>query len=392
MYQTSFILRISQERWFHKLLTDALSTQDTPTLKFLGSKAGFGFDNTSAYYYEPASKQFFLMDCGEDVFDKLDALGFLQKEKVSHFFVAITHMHSDHVGSLGAFLMDCTQKKIPCHIYFPGSEILKDWLSSIDVKENETVKIFGQLEDAQPLTFGPVQLKPEPTTHTGKFLEYGYGIQISKNPEKWIYYSGDYNGKKPSLESLLAQISNGIYQELYLDVGTGSPVHLDVQHLKNTVDAVTLSFLLQRKIFLMHGDDSMQAICESLPQSGYGFRYVETVPSFHVKKMEDTLFLKENTLEIKTCGPYVLEQVALFTKSKTIQRVIFDFNALDTHQMKTMLRKSSLGNLLLYLYYKKMTLKNGKIDGLTLLCSQELKVLIKHYLSYMNVPLDWIIP
>ena len=69
-------------------------------LKFLGRGAAFNpkEGNNSAYFIE--NNQLFLIDCGENIFERLVENGLL--ESVESINLMITHTHSDHVGSLGS--------------------------------------------------------------------------------------------------------------------------------------------------------------------------------------------------------------------------------------------------------------------------------------------------
>ncbi len=363
--------------------------QETSTsLQFLGSKAGFRFDNTSSFIYELDTKEFFLIDCGEDVFDKLDSLGYLNRHNVSHFFIAITHMHSDHVGSLGALAHHCQVTDIPCHIYFPGSGILRQWLQNIDLCENENFKIFGNLDDTKEIDFGPVQIKLEPTIHTGKFLEYGYHIKQQRSKERSIYYSGDYNGQKPPLESLLNNLVLGQYDELYLDVGKGSPVHLDVDQLLDKIDTMKVTSEMQRKIYMMHLDLKMEELSESWKHSGYSLNFVKPIPRRSHTIEKELIHINGSKLVIQSCGANILQTVVLILESPTIESIEFDFLNISLEQMKSNLRKSSLGNLILYLFYLKISPPNIQIKQVTLKCSDPIKRLLNIYLKPMNVPLQ----
>ena len=67
-------------------------------LKFLGVGAAYNyrFNNNSAYFID--NKTLYLFDCGEKICDRILKLGLL--ENVDNVFCFITHLHSDHVGSL----------------------------------------------------------------------------------------------------------------------------------------------------------------------------------------------------------------------------------------------------------------------------------------------------
>lgn len=74
-------------------------------LHFLGRGAAFNAleGNTAAYYREGAD--LLLIDCGETVFQQLIARDLLTG--VKQIWVVVSHLHSDHCGSLGSLVHYC---------------------------------------------------------------------------------------------------------------------------------------------------------------------------------------------------------------------------------------------------------------------------------------------
>ena len=74
-------------------------------LNFLGRGASFypQAGNNAAYFID--SDELFLIDCGEDVFGKLMGYGMFKGIKKVNLLV--THLHSDHIGSLGSLILFC---------------------------------------------------------------------------------------------------------------------------------------------------------------------------------------------------------------------------------------------------------------------------------------------
>ena len=93
-------------------------------LKFLGVGSCFNTEmgNTSAYYIE--NGKLTLFDCGETVFDAIKRKKLL--DGIDNVNVFITHLHSDHVGSLPSLIFYLHfYKKIVPTIWFPNHEIVK---------------------------------------------------------------------------------------------------------------------------------------------------------------------------------------------------------------------------------------------------------------------------
>ena len=76
-------------------------------LTFLGRGSAFNppEGNTSAYWRE--DDRLLLLDCGESVFASLYRTGILNQ--VHEVWIAVSHFHSDHCGSLGTLVLYCSQ-------------------------------------------------------------------------------------------------------------------------------------------------------------------------------------------------------------------------------------------------------------------------------------------
>ncbi|WP_167958945.1 MBL fold metallo-hydrolase [Anaerosporobacter faecicola] len=167
-------------------------------LKFLGTGGAFNTKrgNTSAYF--ELGSELFLIDVGEDVFPKtIENHLFDQKTRVNIF---ITHLHSDHVGSLGTLLAYLYinvfgQDRSKICVYFP-SEALKELLELQGVTE-EVYTFYVNLWDE--LYVDGYQREVEYNFEAGKhtpYLDYKknencYHITFSQKKEFCFYYSGD---------------------------------------------------------------------------------------------------------------------------------------------------------------------------------------------------------
>ena len=72
-------------------------------LNFLGIGSGFNLKlgNSSAFFTDQHNN-FYLIDCGFDVFSKLVSYKLL--DNVNNISVFITHLHDDHMGSLATLM------------------------------------------------------------------------------------------------------------------------------------------------------------------------------------------------------------------------------------------------------------------------------------------------
>lgn len=168
-----------------------------------------------------------LIDCGSTVFTELKTQGRLLK----NLRVMITHLHTDHIGSLGTLIeyyyyvkKEQIQVIVPDGIKDDLVTILsltgiQNHLYSIDtVKENEYKEIFKGFSVAAFRT---------KHVYIEGFKTYGFQI---KYQNKKIIYSGDW---RIIPKWLVKEINDLIYDELYLDVSLKetNPIHLTIRQL-----------------------------------------------------------------------------------------------------------------------------------------------------------------
>lgn len=149
-------------------------------LHFLGSGSAFNpeMDNTSAWFIHKG--RFFLLDCGETVFGKIwDLAPF---KDASQIIVLLTHMHSDHIGSLGTLLSYCAlvvHKQVA--IYYPSSQ-LEGYLEMVGIAST-----FYTHYTEVPGTWG-IGITAYPVEHAKDMDCFGYVLGL---PSRTLYYSGD---------------------------------------------------------------------------------------------------------------------------------------------------------------------------------------------------------
>lgn len=233
-------------------------------LKFIGIGDAFNTKdgNTSAYIKFGSEIVFF--DMGEDVFSKAKNKGLF--ENVSKVHIFITHLHSDHMGSLGTAiaylyygLFNKDNSKI-C-VYFPSTR-LGELLEMQGVTQswytfyiNRWDEIFVDSIDKNP------EYVFEENEHTSALDVDGksncYSIELNIPGKGNLYYSGDCAGVKDRLKRRWNY--DYIYHEVtsYKDI----PVHTSYDELIETTKGISSS--KKKRIFLMHLDeefDKEQAI------------------------------------------------------------------------------------------------------------------------------------
>lgn len=224
-------------------------------LKFLGRGSAFNTKegNTSAYYI--VNNHLILFDCGESTFERIIKTNILENIKKIDIF--ITHLHSDHVGSLSSLIYYLYYIKniVPC-ITYKDSKRLIEYL-------NITGNFDGYIINTEKKVIENIEIIPKETSHTeiiknGKniFLSYGYYINFNNNK---IYFSGDTNEIAVNLDEI-----DILYQDCcsYDEV----TVHLSFNKLLDLVDKK-----YRHKVYIMH-IDSDELIEKALKN---GFNIVE---------------------------------------------------------------------------------------------------------------------
>ena len=198
-------------------------------LKFLGRGSGFSKSNNSAYIEYAGS--LILIDCGVTVFNEVRKN--LDLSKYNSIYVIITHLHSDHAGSLGQLIM------------YLGYELSK---KPIIVSECENIQNFLNIIgiDRNLYRFNPNAISGLSfikTHHTDLLDAYGFVFEYEG---KKIVYTGDTSTLIPFRKAIKGA------NELYVDVSKKGIVHLQI-------DDVLLKLLQIQdkgtKVYLMHLDD-----------------------------------------------------------------------------------------------------------------------------------------
>lgn len=215
------------------------------TLNFLGRGSAFNTEegNTSAYI--KYGDKLLLIDCGESIFERIKRRRLLENSK--EITILITHLHSDHIGSLSSLIFYCyyiLNKKVS--IIYPSPYALKSLLNIMNNKEN-MYKLIESNENTC-VSLGDIEIMPVKASHSNEMYCYGYFIYYDN---KTIYYSGDSNVIE---ENTLTLFKNGEIDELYQDtcypdyMGSG---HLSISKLSNLIPEN-----LREKVYCIHIDEN----------------------------------------------------------------------------------------------------------------------------------------
>lgn len=236
------------------------------TLKFLGRGSAFNIQerNTSAYIKKDGN--LLLLDCGENIFQKIIETKLL--DNVKEVNVAITHCHSDHVGSLSSLILYCYFiKHIKTNVYLANSNLV-GLLDSMGVT-NEYCELYNCIFNPSLLIKNMnIEIGFIPTDHCKEI--YSYGIIFAKEKDKVIYYSGDCNNID---EGIINALKEGNIIEFYQDTCLADydgNVHLSLRKLCELIPKE-----YRHKVYCMHID--CPELIEKAKTEGFNVVEVEEV-------------------------------------------------------------------------------------------------------------------
>lgn len=222
-------------------------------IKFLGIGSAFNVKLGNTSMYVKQDNVLLLIDCGESIFEKILEHNILNN--ITDVNVLITHLHSDHIGSLSSLIFYCYYKlNIVPNIYFDDKEQLYDILKLMGTKINEHYKLYST-KSCHIDFIDIISLK---TDHVKGMNCYSYILNIN---DKKIFYSGDSTSL--SFYKTYNIIKNNIicFQEVCLPDYKGN-VHTSIKKLKENIP---ISY--RENIYCMHID--CDEVIEELYKEGF---------------------------------------------------------------------------------------------------------------------------
>lgn len=228
-------------------------------LNFLGRGSAFNIKegNTSAFF--KINNELILLDCGESIFERIIDRKLL--DDVNEVHILITHMNSDHIGSLSSLIYYCYYiKQILANVYFPHGELF-DMLKIQGHREGQDCK-FKYIDSDKNNFISSINVKPIRVSHMKTLNCYGYLIYIG---EKLIWYSGDCS----NVSNVINEYEiDEFYQDTCLPDYEGS-THASLRLLRETIPEDK-----RYKVYCMHID------CDELIKKAKnaGFNVAEIKP------------------------------------------------------------------------------------------------------------------
>ncbi|WP_234121962.1 MBL fold metallo-hydrolase [Clostridium hydrogenum] len=217
-------------------------------INFIGTGSAFNtkLGDNSAFIKKENS--LILIDCGGTVFSRLRELNLL--DGVENLYIAITHTHPDHVGSLGDLIFYSYYiLKHKVKIFFPEKQVMESFLTNVGVSSEQyefNSSAFAEINDSN---LGKINIKFLPVTHTDTIPTYGFIMNLNGSA---FYYSGDSNNL--SME-IIDKLKSGEIKRIYHDTCgldyAGNP-HLSIKKLCEIVPQE-----LRNRVYCMHLDENI---------------------------------------------------------------------------------------------------------------------------------------
>ena len=198
------------------------------SLTFLGRGSGYNSEETNTSAYIKENETLLLIDCGETIFKKVLEKNLMDGVKQVH--ILITHMHSDHIGSLGGFVGFCSWKyKIKSKVYFKEKDKIKLFLELLGLRKNEAFEVLDpnnkRIEDLR------LNINCKLTKHVRVLNAYSYNLKFDIGND--VFYSGDTYETNINIVEYLND-GNIVYHDACVDDSKDN-VHTSLRRLSELV-------------------------------------------------------------------------------------------------------------------------------------------------------------
>lgn len=164
-------------------------------LKFIGTGSAFNTElgNTSAYIKQ--DKTLFVIDTGATTFARAKEISLF--EEIENVYIIITHMHTDHVGSLGNFIEYLTIfKNITPNIVLTNDEKtaeqqeknIKEYLAKVGVLEEDYEFTYADM--MEEVLHDLLKIELVEVQHSKKLVSHAVELVFK---DCTVYYTGDQN-------------------------------------------------------------------------------------------------------------------------------------------------------------------------------------------------------
>ena len=212
-------------------------------LSFIGIGSAFNTELGNNCAYIKKGHSIVMIDCGSTTFSTMRELDILKD--VRDVFVIITHLHPDHIASLGDLIFFCTYGlNTKANIATPDEENVKALLRLMGVEDHHYNMI--DLNTPSEIVTKDISLEIETirVEHVKALNCFGY---ILSYEGKKIYYSGD---SKSIGEDVLSRFKEGeialIYQDTSKIEAEANP-HMSIKALSRVIDMEQ-----RHRVFCMH--------------------------------------------------------------------------------------------------------------------------------------------
>lgn len=214
-------------------------------LHFIGTGSAFNTElgNNSAFIKEKES--LLLIDCGGMTFHRIQQLALLDGTK--SVCTIITHMHPDHIGSLGEVIFYCYFiLGFKATIIFPDEKLIRSYLRLSGASDEMYHLQAGQQVEIEDMHLGKVGLQFMKNSHVDTIPAYSF---LMKSQKGTCYYSGDANTLPESIIALLeGKKIDVIYQDT-CGIEYEGNAHLSLTKLEKLIPVE-----LRSKVYCMHLD------------------------------------------------------------------------------------------------------------------------------------------